>query len=126
MDSALSHSQWVVRVCLSAFAFIGVLGGTLQMALGQPDTTPRLDNLHRFMAGVYLSMGVICGWMAVTVREQTTLVYLIAGGVFVAGCGRLLSMAKVGLPKPHAVWIGYLVPELVLPIVMAVAHSQRG
>ena len=69
MDSALSHSQWVVRVCLSAFAFIGVLGGTLQMALGQPDTTPRLDNLHRFMAGVYLSMGVICGWMAVTVAS---------------------------------------------------------
>jgi len=125
MDAALSLSQIIVRVCLSAFCAIGVFGGCLQMKLGQPDTTPRLDNVHRFMAGVYLSMGVICGWAAVTVAQQGTLVYLIAGGVFVAGCGRLLSMSKVGLPEPKAVWLGYLAPGLILPVVMAIAHAQR-
>jgi hypothetical protein len=26
------------------------------------------------------------------------------------------------LPKPAAVWLGYLLPELVLPFVIAVAH----
>jgi len=124
MDTALSLSQIIVRVCLFAFAAIGIFGGSLQMILGQPDTAPRLDNVHRFMAGVYLSMGVICAWAAVTVRQQGTLVYLIAGGVFVAGCGRLLSMSKVGLPEPRAVWLGYLVPELVFPCVMAIAHHQ--
>jgi len=130
MDSTalapLMTSQVVVRICLFAFCAIGVFGGCLQMWLGQPDTSPRLDNVHRFMAGVYLSLGVICGWAGVTVREQGTLVYLIAGGVFVAGCGRLLSMAKVGLPEPRAVWLGYLAPELALPWVLAVAHAMRG
>jgi len=121
----LSTSQLVVRICLIAFSAIGIFGGCVQMVLGQPDTSPRLDNVHRFMAGVYLAMGVICGWAAATVREQGTLVYLIAGGVFVAGCGRLLSMSKVGLPEPRAVWIGYLVPELVLPWVLAGAHAMR-
>jgi len=53
------------------------------------------------------------------------MVYLIAAGVFVAGCGRLLSMSKVGLPEPHALWLGYLVPELVLPWVLAAAHFHR-
>lgn len=125
MDTPLSISQIIVRVCLVAFSAIGIFGGTLQMYLGQPDTSPRLDNVHRFMAGVYLSLGVICAWAAVTVREQGTLVYLIAGGVFVAGCGRLLSMSKVGLPEPKAVWLGYLAPELVLPWVLAVAHFCR-
>jgi hypothetical protein len=125
MDTALSVSQIVVRVCLFAFCAIGVFGGCLQMVLGQPDTSPRLDNVHRFMAGVYLSMGVICGWAAVTVAQQGTLVYLIAAGVFVAGCGRLLSISKVGLPEPKAVWLGYLAPELILPGVMAVAHAYR-
>jgi Domain of unknown function (DUF4345) len=125
MDTPLSVSQIIVRVCLLAFSSIGIFGGTVQMYLGQPDTSPRLDNVHRFMAGVYLSMGVICGWAAVTVRQQGTLVYLIAGGVFVAGCGRLLSMSKVGLPEPKAVWLGYLAPELVLPWVMAMAHAYR-
>ena len=125
MDMPLSISQIVVQVCLLAFAAIAVLGGSLQMYLGQPDTSPRLDNVHRFMAGIYLSMGVICAWAAVTVREQGTLVYLIAAGVFVAGCGRLLSMSKVGLPEPRALWWGYLTPELLLPWVLAVAHSCR-
>jgi hypothetical protein len=125
MDTPLSIGQIVVRVCLFAFSAIGIVGGTLQMFLGQPDTSPRLDNVHRFMAGIYLSMGVICAWAAVTVRQQGTLVYLIAGGVFVAGCGRLISMSKVGLPEPRAVWLGYLAPELVLPWVLAVAHFHR-
>jgi hypothetical protein len=125
MDAPLSLSQIIVRVCLFAFAAIGIFGGTVQMYLGQPDTSPRLDNVHRFMAGVYLSMGVICAWAAVTVREQGTLIYLIAGGVFVAGCGRLLSMSKVGLPDPKTVWLGYLAPELVLPWVLTIAHFYR-
>ena len=125
MDTALSASQIVVRVCLFAFAAIAVFGGSLQMYLGQPDTSPRLDNIHRFMAGIYLFMGIICAWSAVTVRQQGTLVYLIAAGVFVAGCGRLLSMSKVGLPEPAALWLGYLTPELLLPWVLGVAHFYR-
>ncbi|KQP21700.1 hypothetical protein [Pseudorhodoferax sp. Leaf267] len=57
-------------------------------------------------------------------RQQGTLVYLLALGVFIAGCGRLLSIGKVGLPEPHAVWLAYLIPELVVPIVMAIAHMR--
>jgi hypothetical protein len=121
-EAALSLSQIIVRVCLFLFAAIGIFGGSLQMYLGQPDTSPRLDNVHRFMAGVYLGTGIVCLWAGITVREQRTLVYLLALGVFVAGCGRLLSMARVGLPKPAGVWLGYLVPELVLPVVMVGAQ----
>ncbi|MBK9521846.1 MAG: DUF4345 domain-containing protein [Rhodocyclaceae bacterium] len=125
MNSPLSTSQIVARVSLFAFAAIAIFGGSLQMYLGQPDTTPRLDNIHRFMAGIYLFMGIICAWSAVTVRQQGTLVYLIAAGVFVAGCGRLLSMSIVGLPEPRALWLGYLTSELLLPWVLAVAHFYR-
>jgi hypothetical protein len=88
MEGSLATSQIIARVCLFAFSAIAIFGGSLQMVLGQPDTSPRLDNVHRFMAGIYLSMGVICAWAAITIREQGTLVYLIAGGVFLAGCGR--------------------------------------
>ena len=125
MDAPLSTSQLVVRGILFAFVAIAVFGGSLQMYLGQPDTSPRLDNIHRFMAGIYLFMGIICAWSGWTVRDQGTLVYLIAAGVFVAGCGRLLSMSKVGLPEPHALWLGYLTPELLLPWLLAAAHYYR-
>jgi len=101
-----------------------MFGGALQMFLGQPDTSARLDNVHRFMAGVYFSTGVISLWAALTVRQQGFLIYLLALGVLLAGVGRLLSIAKVGLPKPTAVWLGYLIPELTLPVIIVVAHRM--
>lgn len=117
-------AQQIVQVCLFIVAAIAIVGGALQMYLGQPDTLPRLDNVHRFMAGVYFSTGVISFWAAFTIRQQGTLVYLLALGVFLAGVGRLVSISRVGLPKPAAVWLGYLIPELVLPIIIAAAwHS---
>ncbi|HMF40709.1 MAG TPA: DUF4345 family protein [Polyangia bacterium] len=121
-DVPLTASQMVVRVCLFLASAIAIVGGSLQMFLGQPDTSPRLDNVHRFMAGVYLSTGFICLWAAVTIRQQGTLVYLLALGVLLAGTGRLVSIAKVGLPKPAGVWLGYLIPELLIPFIMAGAH----
>lgn len=121
-QTALTSAQLVVQICLFLVAAIAVFGGSLQMYLGQPSTSARLDNVHRFMAGVYLSTGIICFWAAITIRQQGTLVYLLALGVFLAGTGRLLSIAKVGLPEPRAVWLGYLAPELVLPIVIVLAH----
>ena len=116
-------SQRLVQICLFLVAAIAMLGGTLQMFLGQPDTSPRLDNVHRFMAGVYFSTGLINLWAAITIRRQRTLVYLLALGVLLAGVGRLVSMSQVGLPEPAAVWLGYLIPELLLPVVIAVAHT---
>jgi hypothetical protein len=121
-DDPLLASQLVVRVCLFLVAAIALVGGALQLILGQPDTSPRLDNVHRFMAGVYLATGIINLWAAVTIRQQGTLVYLLALGVLFAGIGRLVSISRVGMPKPVAVWAGYLVPELVLPFVIAIAH----
>ena len=121
-ELALSVSQHITQIGLFLVAAIAIFGGLLQMVLGQPDTSARLDNVHRFMAGVYLSTGLICLWAALTIRQQGFLVYLLALGVLLAGAGRLLSISKVGLPKPTGVWLGYLIPELILPFVIAGAH----
>jgi len=115
-------SQRTVQVCLFILAVIGLFGGTLQMSLGQPDTTPRLDNVHRFLAGIYLGCGVISLWAAVTVRQQGTLLYLLALGVCLGALGRIVSMMKVGVPEPPALWFGYAASELILPLIIVVAH----
>lgn len=75
----------MVRACLFLVAAIAIAGGSLQMYLGQPQTAPRLDNVHRFMAGVYLATGFLNLWAAITIRQQGTLVYLLALGVLLAG-----------------------------------------
>jgi Domain of unknown function (DUF4345) len=126
VEPPLDLAQHIAQVGLFLVAAIAVFGGSLQMVLGQPDTSPRLDNVHRFMAGVYLSTGLICLWAALTIRQQGFLVYLLALGVLLAGIGRLVSIAKVGLPQPSVVWLGYLVPELLLPFVIAAAHYASG
>ena len=122
VESALTINQHITQIGLLLAAAIAIFGGSLQMVLGQPDTSPRLDNVHRFMAGIYLSTGLICLWAGLTIRQQGFLVYLLALGILLAGTGRLVSIGKVGLPKPTAVWLGYLIPELLLPFVIAGAH----
>ena len=121
-STSMPVSQRIVQVCLFLVAAIAMFGGALQMYLGQPDTAPRLDNVHRFMAGVYFSTGLINLWAAVTIRRQGTLIFLLALGVFLAGIGRLVSISQVGLPEPAAVWLGYLIPELLLPVIITVAQ----
>jgi hypothetical protein len=121
-NTELLTSQLIVQIGLFIVALIAIAGGLLQMYLGQPDTSPRLDNVHRFMAGVYFSTGLINLWAAITIQQQGFLVYLLAFGIFFAGIGRLISIRKVRLPKPSALWLGYLVPELGLPFVIAIAH----
>ena len=115
-------SQRVVQVCLVLVGLIAVFGGCLQIYLGQPETAARLDNVHRFMAGIYLMSGVTGLWVAATIRQHDTLVFLLALTVLVGGLGRVLSISKVGLPDPPMVWLGYLAPELLLPFVIIAAQ----
>lgn len=105
--AALSLSQHIVRVGLYLFAAIAIFGGALQMYRGEPETLPRLDNVHRFMVGVYLGTGLICLWAGFTVREQGHLVYLLAFGVLLAGVGRLVSISIVGVPEPAVAWLSH-------------------
>jgi hypothetical protein len=118
----LLASQRVVQACLFLVSAIALFGGALQMYLGEPETLPRLDNVHRFMAGVYFGSGLIGLWAALTIHQQRTLIFLIALSVFLAGTGRLVSISQVGLPQPNAVWLGYLVPELLVPWIMVIAQ----
>ena len=124
VQAPMSVSQHVTQAGLLLVAAIAIFGGSLQMYLGEPHTTPKLDNVHRFMAGVYLSTGLICLWAGLTIRHQGFLVYLLALGVLLAGIGRLISIGKVGLPKPSGLWLGYLIPELLLPFIIAGAHYK--
>jgi len=48
----LFFNQRIIQGCLFMLAVIALFGGGMQMYLGEPETTPRLDNIHRFMAGV--------------------------------------------------------------------------
>jgi len=121
-QSRMLLSQRITQVCLFLFAAIAITGGCLQMYMGEPDTTPRLDNIHRFLAGVYLTCGIISCWAAITIQKQETLVFLIALGGLLGATGRLISMTMVGLPESHSLWMTYLLSEIILPVILIIAH----
>ncbi len=120
----LLPSQRITQVCIILFAAIAIFGGILQMYLGEPETSPRLDNIHRFMAGIYLTCGIISFWTAITINSQNTLIYFIALGGLLGASGRLISMQKVGIPEPSTLWLIYLSSEIILPIIIFIAHNQ--
>ena len=119
-NNKLSLAQRIIQTCLFLLALITLYGGALQMYLGEPETTARLDNIHRFMAGIYFSMGPLAIWVAITIRKQNELIYFLSFSVFMAGLGRLISMSIVGLPSK--IFLIYLIPELIFPIIMTVSQ----
>ena len=119
-NNKFSFAQRIIQICLFLLALITLYGGALQMYLGEPETTARLDNIHRFMAGVYFSMGPIAIWTALTIRRHNTLVFFLSFSVFMGGVGRLISMSAVGLPSE--IFLIYLAPELCLPLIMFVSQ----
>jgi hypothetical protein len=115
-------SQRITQTCLFLAGAIALFGGALQISLGQPGSTPEIDNVHRYMAGVYFSTGLVCLWAAATIRRQGTLVYLLGLGVLSGAAGRVVSIIQVGVPEPAAVWLGYIVVELVLSASILSGH----
>ena len=72
-NNLLSVNQRIIQICLFLLAAISLLGASLQLYLGQP-TSPSADNIHRFMAGIYFSMGPLAIWVAITIRKHNHLI----------------------------------------------------
>ena len=119
-NNKFSFAQRIIQICLFLLALITLYGGALQMYLGEPEISPRLDNIHRFMAGVYFSMGPLAIWAAITIRKHNHLIFLLAFSVLMAGIGRLISMRIVGIPGD--IFLIYLIPELAIPFIMIISQ----
>src|SRR4051812_22337955 len=64
-----------------------------------PENTPPqplLDNIFRFLNGMYFSFGFLLIWIIFHIKTTTELIYLIGIVVICAALGRLYSKIKVG------------------------------
>lgn len=117
----------ILRIIFIALAGLAISGGTLSLwkgsALPGVNAVPELDNVYRFMAGMYLGTGIICLWMAYTLENQGALVYLMALTVFLAGTGRCISLSLKGISNKK--FYLYTVAELVLAMVITLLQYMR-
>jgi len=100
--------ELVLKIILSAVTTICFLGGINLMTKGTkaflPDTLPlqpRLDNLFRFLSGIYLGLGFLMLWVTIHSDQVGNLLYFIGITVLFSGLGRFYSRIKVGSPGSY-------------------------
>jgi hypothetical protein len=92
-----------LQVLLGIVSLICLLGGMNLLLKGAgsflPETSPpqrTLDNLFRFLSGIYFGLGFLMAWVVFHFHEITDLIYFIGLVVIFSGLGRLYSRLKVG------------------------------
>ncbi|WP_157172262.1 DUF4345 family protein [Nocardia pneumoniae] len=112
-------------VCLLLTAAIIVAGAGLQLVQGASGGDATADHIHRFMAGVYIGWAPMFLWAGITIRdhENGPLIYLLAVPIFLGFAGRVLSLARKGLPIRPAEFLSFAALEFVLGCVIVIAHA---
>ncbi|MCZ2397229.1 MAG: DUF4345 domain-containing protein [Chitinophagales bacterium] len=92
-----------ISILLGIVALICLSGGINLMIKGAmqfvPESTPPqlvLDNLFRFLTGIYLSGGFLFGYCALNIDSADHIVYFLGLMVVFSGLGRLYSRLRMG------------------------------
>lgn len=119
-----------LRILLVIVSLICLLGGLNLLIKGAmyflPEATPPqriLDNLVRFLSGIYFSLGFLMGWVVFNLAEVNNLIYFIGIVVIFSGLGRLYSRIKVGSAGKYFDFI--MMFEILLGISIIVLQYFR-
>ena len=92
-----------LQILLGLVSLICLFGGLNLLIKGAgsflPETIqtpPVLDNLFRFLSGIYFGLGFLMMWVVFNLHEIKDLIYFIGIVVIFSGLGRLYSRIKVG------------------------------
>lgn len=119
-----------LQILLGLVAFICLAGGLNLLTKGAasflPNGTPPqpvLDDLFRFLSGIYFGLGILLAWVVFNLYEINDLIYFIGIVVIFSGLGRLYSRIKVG---PAGKYFDYMMSvEIVLGIVIIILQYIR-
>jgi len=119
-----------LQILLGLVAFICLAGGMNLLIKGTtsflPEATapqPTLDNLFRFLSGIYFALGFLMAYVVINVHEINTLIYFIGLVVIFSGLGRLYSRIKVGPSTKYLFYIMWF--EILLGIAIIVLEYFR-
>ncbi|MFI5194835.1 MAG: DUF4345 domain-containing protein [Chitinophagales bacterium] len=119
-----------LQVLLGIVALICLSGGLNLLIKGAnsflPETVPSqriLDNLFRFLSGIYFGQAFLMTWVIFNLHEIKDLIYFIGIIVIFSGLGRLYSRIKVGSAGKYFDYI--MVFEIILGISIAILQYFR-
>ena len=119
-----------IKILLSIITLICLLGGTNLLLKGANPFLPAntqpvkiLDNLVRFLSGIYFSLGFLVGWVVFHFERENDLIYFIALVAIFSGLGRLYSRMKVGSAGKYFDFI--MVFEIALGVAIIILQYLR-
>jgi len=122
--------ELALHILLGVVALICLLGGLNLLIKGTasflPETIPAqpvLDDLFRFLSGIYFGLGILMAWVVFNFHEINDLIYFIGIVVIFSGLGRLYSRIKVGTAGKYFDYI--MVFEIILGIIIIILQYFR-
>jgi hypothetical protein len=121
--------ELVLRILLGIVTLICFLGGMNLLIKGAGSfltggpSPPALDNLMRFLSGMYFGFGFLMAWVVFNLSMVADLVYFIGLVVVFAGLGRLYSRIKVGSAGKY--FDNIMVLEMILGIAIMLLEYFR-
>jgi cytochrome b subunit of formate dehydrogenase len=119
-----------LQILLGLVSLICLLGGMNLLLKGSgsflPETVavpPVLDNLFRFLSGIYFGLGFLMAYVIFNLPQINDLIYFIGIVVIFSGLGRLYSRMKVGSSTKYLFYIMWF--EILLGIVIIVLQYFR-
>jgi hypothetical protein len=116
-------SKRLLQITVFLLSLLPLSFGLLGMAVGISRFNPEgqianvnLDSQFRFLSGWYLGLAILAWWIALRIEQHTTLFRIICIAVFLGGCGRLMSIATVGVPDQKFLMV--LGVELLFPLLI--------
>lgn len=123
MEIALRISLGLVTlICLSGGLNLLIKGSTSFLPKGT-SPLPILDDLFRFMSGIYFGMGFLMAWVVFNFYDVNNLIYFIGIVVVFSGLGRLYSRIKVGSAGQY--FDNIMVVEIILGVAIIILQYLR-
>lgn len=120
----------LLQILLGLVSLICILGGLNLVLKGAnsflPKNTPPqliIDNLFRFLSGIYFGLGILMMWVNFNFHKINELIYFIGIVVIFSGLGRLYSRTKVGSAGKYFDYM--MVVEIVLGLGIILLQYLR-
>lgn len=119
-----------LQILLGILSLICLLGGANLLIKGSkyflPESIPpqpTLDNLFRFLSGIYLGLAFLLAWVAFHVHITNDLIYFIGIVVCFSGLGRLYSRIKIGPAGKYLYYV--MIFEIMLGLSLILLEYSR-
>ena len=122
--------ELILQILLGAVSLICLTGGMNLLLKGAASFLPKpsppqpiLDNLFRFLSGIYFGLGFLMAWVVFNLQKTNDLIYFIGIVVICSGLGRLYSRTKVGSAGKYFDFI--MLFEIILGISIVLLQYFR-